>query len=415
MKQKEYIEKHIATHTVHSAEDRSAVSYLESVLNPEGRICTSFSCDDKWPNHDGFFEYVSNPDISKIPKQNFIVQIKGTHDFSENNGVISYCLKSLSFPAFITNEVTADPGILFVVLNPDTRNGKRIFWKVMSKSFLSDIDFEKNSKTIKFSAEDEIKNTDESIELFCERLDSIIDTHLFLNKLNSDDLEQKDALSIIEYQCNEISHFIETLYDREILMARMNYGETVPFLKMVNGNLLELDLNFSLDFKPSGNSEIMCKMLSDVCYVELDDIGFKTLKLTDFIIHLCAHLYKEATTYDWVVGRRDLNLYKFSDINVLLRKMLDEKLCRALVERIKEFDIKNECYYTFYNSGLIYPKLYENQYFKQLLDGIKPESLRYMKQIVWPVKKELYEYQHDFIEWFLHKDRVNELKLVTEE
>lgn len=202
---------------------------------------------------------------------------------------------------------------------------------------------------------------------------------------------------------------------REILMARMNYGETVPFLKMVNGNLLELDLNFSLDFKPSGNSEIMCKMLSDVCYVELDDIGFKTLKLTDFIIHLCAHLYKEATTYDWVVGRRDLNLYKFSDINVLLRKMLDEKLCRALAERIKEFDIKNECYYTFYNSGLIYPKLYENQYFKQLLDGIKPESLRYMKQIVWPVKKELYEYQHDFIEWFLHKDRVNELKLVTEE
>ena len=213
MKQKEYIEKHIATHTAHSAEDRSAVSYLESVLNPEGRICTSFSCDDKWPNHDGFFEYVSNPDISKIPKQNFIVQIKGTHDFSENNGVISYCLKSLSFPAFIANEVTADPGILFVVLNPDTRNGKRIFWKIMSKSFLSDIDFEKNSKTIKFSAEDEIKNTDESIEFFCERLDSIIDTHLFLNKLNSDDLEQKDALSIIEYQCNEISHFIETLYD----------------------------------------------------------------------------------------------------------------------------------------------------------------------------------------------------------
>lgn len=80
--------------------------------------------------------------------------------------MISYCLKSLSFPAFIANEVTADPGILFVVLNPDTRNGKRIFWKIMSKSFLSDIDFEKNSKTIKFSAEDEIKNTDESIEFF---------------------------------------------------------------------------------------------------------------------------------------------------------------------------------------------------------------------------------------------------------
>lgn len=213
MKQKEHVERHIATHTVHSAEDRSAVSFLESVLNPGGRICTSFSSDDKWPNHDGFFEYVSNPDISKSPKQNFIVQIKGTHNYSEQNGVISYCLKSLSFPAFIAKEVTADPGILFVVLNPDIRNNQRIFWKVMSKSFLSDIDFEKDSKIIKFCAEDEIKDTDESIELFCEKLNGIIDTHLFLNKLNSDDLEQGEALSIIEFQCNEISDLIETSYN----------------------------------------------------------------------------------------------------------------------------------------------------------------------------------------------------------
>lgn len=182
-------------------------------MNPGGRICTSFSSDDKWPNHDGFFEYVSNPDISKSPKQNFIVQIKGTHNYSEQNGVISYCLKSLSFPAFIAKEVTADPGILFVVLNPDIRNNQRIFWKVMSKSFLSDIDFEKDSKIIKFCAEDEIKDTDESIELFCEKLNGIIDTHLFLNKLNSDDLEQGEALSIIEFQCNEISDLIETSYN----------------------------------------------------------------------------------------------------------------------------------------------------------------------------------------------------------
>lgn len=213
MKQKEHVERHIATHTVHSAEDRSAVSFLESVLNPGGRICTSFSSDVKWPNHDGFFEYVSNPDISKSPKQNFIVQIKGTHNYSEQNGVISCCLKSLSFPAFIAKEVTADPGILFVVLNPDIRNNQRIFWKVMSKSFLSDIDFEKDSKIIKFCAEDEIKDTDESIELFCEKLNGIIDTHLFLNKLNSDDLEQGEALSIIEFQCNEISDLIETSYN----------------------------------------------------------------------------------------------------------------------------------------------------------------------------------------------------------
>lgn len=41
------LKKHIATHTERSAEDRSAVSYLETVLNPEGRINTSFASDDK--------------------------------------------------------------------------------------------------------------------------------------------------------------------------------------------------------------------------------------------------------------------------------------------------------------------------------------------------------------------------------
>lgn len=102
------LQKHINTHTEHSSEDRSAVHYLESVLNPGGRINTSFSCDDKWPNHDGTFEYVSNPEISQRPEQNFIVQIKGTHTFTEHNGEISYSLKSLAFPAYIASEITAD-------------------------------------------------------------------------------------------------------------------------------------------------------------------------------------------------------------------------------------------------------------------------------------------------------------------
>ena len=92
----ETLKRHISTHTVRSAEDRSAVSYLESVLNPEGRINTSFASDDKWPNHDGMFEYVSNPDKSRRPEQNFVVQIKGTHDYTESDGVISYSLKSLA-------------------------------------------------------------------------------------------------------------------------------------------------------------------------------------------------------------------------------------------------------------------------------------------------------------------------------
>lgn len=210
----EYIEtlkRHIATHTEQSAEDSSAVHYLEDVFSPEGRINTSFASGDKWPNHDGMFEYVPNPDISRRPEQNFIVQIKGTHNYTENNGVISYSLKSLAFPAYIAYEITADPGILFIVLNPDIRGKKRIFWKYMSPSFIKTINFEQSSATIKLYPEDEIKDTDESFDLFCNKLNQVVETHLFLRKLDNECLTVEDALKIICYRCEEISTEIENV------------------------------------------------------------------------------------------------------------------------------------------------------------------------------------------------------------
>lgn len=79
------LRRHISTHSEHSAEDRAAVSTLETFLTSGGKINTNFSCDDKWPNHDGTFEFVSNPEISRCPEQNFIVQIKGNKGQKESN------------------------------------------------------------------------------------------------------------------------------------------------------------------------------------------------------------------------------------------------------------------------------------------------------------------------------------------
>ena len=138
---KELIEKHIKTHTERSAEDVAAVTTLESFLNSNGRINCEFSKNDKKPNIDGFFELVPDPDLNRRPTQTFFVQIKGTHNFTEKDGVVKYSLRSLAFPAFIAQNVTLDPGILFVVLNPDVRGEKRVFWKYMSAGVINSIDF----------------------------------------------------------------------------------------------------------------------------------------------------------------------------------------------------------------------------------------------------------------------------------
>lgn len=207
----ELYRRHISTHSERSAEDRAAVSTLETFLISDGKINTNFSCDDKWPNHDGTFEFVSEPEISRCPEQNFIVQIKGTHKYKEVDGIISYSLRSLAFPAFIASDVTADPGILFIVLNPDVRGKKRVFWKYLSPSFIQSIDFGKNSTTIKFSSEDEIEDTDESVNMFCHKLQKIIDIHLFLSKLDKDNLRKEDAVKIIETRCEDISLEIDRI------------------------------------------------------------------------------------------------------------------------------------------------------------------------------------------------------------
>lgn len=111
------IERHVKTHSQRSDEDRSAVTILETFLRANGKISTNFSKEDKWPNIDGTLEFVENPLITRRPKQNFFVQIKGTHLYTETDNGIKYSLKSLAFPAFIYLDVTLDPGLLFVVLN----------------------------------------------------------------------------------------------------------------------------------------------------------------------------------------------------------------------------------------------------------------------------------------------------------
>lgn len=200
--QKEMIERHIKTHTERSDEDYAAVSILKTFLRSDGKINPHFAEGDKWPNIDGTFEFVPEPSISRRPKQSFSVQIKGSGVYKENEGIIKYSLKSLGFPAYIYSHVTFDPGILFVVLNPNHRGYERVFWKYMSMDFLNSIDFEKDSVTLIFSPEEEILNTEESIEIFCEKLEKIIDHHSFINKLDTDIYSLKDVINMIS-ACNE--------------------------------------------------------------------------------------------------------------------------------------------------------------------------------------------------------------------
>lgn len=267
---KDIIEKHVRTHTERSAEDVAAVTTLESFLNSDGRINCDFSKNDKWPNTDGFFELVPDPDLNRRPVQSFFVQIKGTHNFAEKDGIIKYSLRSLAFPAFIAINVTLDPGILFVVLDPDVRGKKRVFWKYMSAAFINSIDFNNESATICFTADEEIFDTEDSIISFCKKLEVISSRHSFVSKLSEKDLCKRDidkiivacdkhitsAIGLIDndnYTRDDVSQFIlPRLYDMcrsALLLNSLKLGNTQTNLQLAwEQAMLKIETNYLATF-----------------------------------------------------------------------------------------------------------------------------------------------------------------------
>jgi hypothetical protein len=199
---------------------------------------------------------------------------------------------------------------------------------------------------------------------------------------------------------------------REILMSRMNYGETIPFVKMIEDEPVNIDLNFSVDFKPAGQSQIVSELLMNTIEVEFENVCFKTLNRIDFLIHLCCHLYKEATTINWVRSNRDLQLYKFSDINIFFHECILKEDFQNIVKCIAEFGVEKECYYTFENASVIYPNLKKIEGFEKMLNDIKPKDIKFMKQIYDPMDKNVYEYDITFEEWFMSKKRISHLRKV---
>lgn len=131
---------------------------------------------------------------------------------------------------------------------------------------------------------------------------------------------------------------------KEIIQSKMMRGETVPYIKEINlpgMQFLEVDINFSLDYKP-GNTEILEQMLDNSSVEKLENFCVHTLRSDDFFVHLCSHLYKEATTLPWIEMGRDMTMYKYCDIYMLLNNAPKAHI-DCLFARAKELGMEKVC------------------------------------------------------------------------
>lgn len=175
----------------------------------------------------------------------------------------------------------------------------------------------------------------------------------------------------------------------QIIESKMTRGETVPFIKKVNlpfMEYLEVDINFSLDYKNS-DSSLLDKMLSRAETVSVGEITVRTLDKYDFLLHLCAHLYKEATTLPWIKMKRDMTFYKYCDIYSLLHTFNSEEK-KTLVVRAKEIDSELELKYCLYSIMSFYKA--NDPVFKKYLEDVDLDIHDY---VVDPAEKKLYKYK----------------------
>lgn len=199
---------------------------------------------------------------------------------------------------------------------------------------------------------------------------------------------------------------------KEIIESKMTRGETVPYIKQVDlpyMKYFEVDINFSLDYK-NGETDMLAKILNESFVIESYGVYIPTLSKEDFFIHLCAHLHKEATTLPWIEMHRDMTLYKYCDIYMLITQMTDLDFDKVFV-RAKEFGMEKICAYAIFETAGLFD--FKATKPLQLVCEAFADDLDFVLQVVDPKRKTKLLYQtHDVTERFFMDERKKDLKEV---
>ena len=234
-----------------------------------------------------------------------------------------YSLKSLAFPAYIVKNVSADPGILFVVLNPDERGNKRVFWKYMSVQLISSINFSQDSVTLTFSPEEEILDTNDSVNCFCEKLLEIVDHHSFVKSLETREYSENDIKDII-FSCNEqIVEDIERIEDFND--TRDNVSKRI--LNRLNDLCVSTLLLFSVN---NGNNQPNLNLAWEQSFLDIE-----TKYLGEFYIMLKYRGYRIPSE-----GQAERLMLKYYNFMWQIRKDLNDKFGIQILNNLEKFPLK---------------------------------------------------------------------------
>ena len=199
---------------------------------------------------------------------------------------------------------------------------------------------------------------------------------------------------------------------KEIIESKMMRGETAPYIKQVNlpgMPFLEVDINFSLDYKP-GNTQLVRDMLERMTTKIVNGIEIPTLEDGDFFVHLCCHLHKEATTLPWIKMNRDMTLYKYCDIYMLLND-IDSEQTNYLFEHSKTLGLEKICAFAVLQTAALFE--FKNNYAVAVAEGILETDKEFLHLVVAPQEGKQYVFKEkNILNRFFDENRTQLLEEV---
>lgn len=157
-----------------------------------------------------------------------------------------------------------------------------------------------------------------------------------------------NKLGFVQGKYNYKTKTIRKFTKKEIEESILTRGETAPFVKKTNMpeiETIDIDINFSIDWKPADNEIVNDFLNNRILIVKNDNIPIFSLNHYHNFIELCIHLYKDCSLIDIVKKRKVLDLYKFVDIYYYLKKYKMEINMDTLYEIIKKYKLEKYIFF----------------------------------------------------------------------
>lgn len=220
---------------------------------------------------------------------------------------------------------------------------------------------------------------------------------LFPREMEADLIEAMGNVGYIQGQYDSLNQRVEGFSREKQIAWKRKMNNLMPFQKTTPIKSLPtviFDFSFALDL--SKDESAVKEMINNA--------DGEYLRKAHFFVHLCAHLYKEATNAIWILETTDLNLIKFCDVREYIMQMGRDDINEAVLFAQK-YGFSKAVYYTCHYLQEIY-----NEDYSEILKQFKLEDYSFLNQYGEADFGENSYWKKDFLDRLFAANNMDELE-----